>query len=58
MRLVDENQIKAVTARGIEIVVKAISMHIENPDTCKNGFCVLMNMACNGKKVDWNITWN
>ena len=52
MRLGAENQIKAVTARGIEIVVKAISMHIENPDTCKNGFCVLMNMACNGKKVD------
>ena len=42
---------KAGTAGGIEVVVKALSTHIGNVDVCKNGCCALCNMTVNGKTL-------
>ena len=44
---------KAGAAGGIEAVVKAINIHIENVDICEYGCGALCNMtANNGKNFD------
>ena len=44
---------KAGTAGGIEVVVKAINTHVNNSDVCKWGCATLKNMTCdNGKSFD------
>ena len=43
---------KAGTAEGIEVIVKAINIHINNSDVCENGCNALWNMTANGKNTD------
>ena len=46
---------KAGTAGGIEIVVKAINAHIDNASVCENGCCTLWNVTFNnGKNTEAN----
>ena len=47
MKFTAENKVKAVTAGGIEAVVKAINTHIDNDDVCYVGCGALWNMAVN-----------
>ena len=49
--MVDENEVKAGAAGGIETVVKAISTHIDNADVCFRGCGALCNMTINGKRT-------
>ena len=46
----DENQVRAGETGGIETVVKAINIHINNVDVCKKGCGALMNMTINNGK--------
>ena len=39
---------KAITAGGIEAVVKVINTHISNVNVCENGCSALWNMTANG----------
>ena len=52
MKQIDDNCAKAGTAGGIEVIVKAINIHIGNVDACENGCGALMSMAANGKSTD------
>ena len=36
---------RAGTAGGVEIVLKAINTHINNPDVCEHGCAALWNMT-------------
>ena len=40
---------KAGAAGGIEAVVKAINIHIDNANVCEQGCGALWNMTANGK---------
>ena len=42
---------KVRTAGGIEAVVKAIDIHMNNLDVCKQGCGALWNMTVNGKGI-------
>ena len=48
-----ENGMKAVTAGGIEAVVKAVSAHIDNAGVCKQGCGALLNMI-GGSSKHWH----
>ena len=50
MECVAENQVKAGSAGGIEIVVKAINAHIKNVNVCRRGLGALLNMSANNSK--------
>ena len=52
MKLIAENQVKAGAAGGVEAVVKAINIHIDNVDVCEHGCCALRNMTNNRKYTD------
>ena len=47
-----ENRVKASTAGGIEVVVKAMNTHIHNPDVYENGCTALVCMAIENSKVN------
>ena len=42
-------------AGGIETVVKAINIHINNTSVCKWGCCALKNMTANNGKTLVNV---
>ena len=52
-KLIGYGQMRAGTAGGIEVVVKAISIHIGNADVCFHGCGVLRNTAVNNSKNHW-----
>ena len=47
----DENKVKAVSAGGVEAVVKAINIHISYADVCKLGCDILKDMTENNGKT-------
>ena len=49
--MLDENQVNAGEAGGIEAVVKAVNTHIDNPDVCEQGCWALWNMTFNNGKT-------
>ena len=50
MKQTAENKVKAGETGGIEAVVKAISIHIDNADVCQQGCSTLWCMTVNNGK--------
>ena len=48
--MVDENKVKAGAAGGIDVVVKAISTHINDADVCYAGCGALKSITLNNSK--------
>ena len=46
----DYNRVKAGQAGAIEMIVKAMSTHINNADVCKCGCGALLSIIINGKQ--------
>ena len=47
---IDENQVKAGITGGIEAVVKAINIHINDANVCEQGCVALMYITANNSK--------
>ena len=46
----DDNKKKAAAGGGIDLVIKAMNVHIANPSVCEQGCGVLWNMSVNNRR--------